>query len=226
MIRVAESGADDLGELLHGHVLILERLASDFRSARTKPAVPMIENREIGDTKILEADHSSSLRAVSRPVVAWLAHNATVDPEGVWEVRGGEVTAKAGPRDPGGQTAPLDYNNPFGYEIERVWFDGRIIFASEQGELDIDESKVKVAQEYQVVYGVDLDDHGKLRAEPERVEGQLNIYDSVPGMPGYSPIWQFNYVIVPRDYVPNTLRSMEDCVASGYEIRRSRVFEN
>jgi hypothetical protein len=62
--------------------------------------------------------------------------------------------------------------------------------------------------------------------EPDRVLGQLNIYDSIPGMKKYSPIWQFNYVIVPRDYVPNTLRSERDCLRSGYEIKRSRVFEN
>ena len=37
-----------------------------------------------------------------------------------------------------------------------MWFNGKIIFASEQGELDIDETKVKVAQEYQIVYAVAL----------------------------------------------------------------------
>jgi hypothetical protein len=45
-------------------------------------------------------------------------------------------------------------------------------------------------------------------------------------MKTYSPIWQFNYVIVPRDYAPNALRSERDCLKSGYEIRRSAVFEN
>jgi hypothetical protein len=45
-------------------------------------------------------------------------------------------------------------------------------------------------------------------------------------MKKYSPIWQFNYVIVPRDYTANTLRSERDCLRSGYEIVRSMVFEN
>ena len=45
-------------------------------------------------------------------------------------------------------------------------------------------------------------------------------------MPGYSPIWQFNYVIVPSDYKANTLRSEKDCLESGYPIKKSRVFEN
>jgi hypothetical protein len=45
-------------------------------------------------------------------------------------------------------------------------------------------------------------------------------------MERYSPIWQFNYVVVPRDYQPNTLRSEGDCLTSGYPIYRSQVFEN
>jgi hypothetical protein len=122
----------------------------------------------------------------------------------------------------------VTYNNPYRYKIERVWCDGKVVYASEQGELEIDPEKVKVAQEYQLVYSVQLDRRGRLKAgtEPERVRGQYNIYDSVPGMKKYSPIWQFNYVIVPRDYRPNALRSEKDCLRSGYEIRRSRVFEN
>ena len=151
-----------------------------------------------------------------------------MEQDGIWRIRRGEAIPTAPPADPRTGVEPLDYSNPYGYELERVWFDGTVVYACEQGELDIDETKVKVAQEYQVVYAVDLDEHGKLKdgREPERVPGQLNIYDSVPGMPGYSPIWQFNYVIVPRGYAANTLRSEADCRASGHVIKRSRVFEN
>ena len=31
---------------------------------------------------------------------------------------------------------------------------------------------------------------------------------------------------LPRDYEPNSLRSEQDCLASGYEIRKSTVVEN
>jgi hypothetical protein len=150
------------------------------------------------------------------------------DTEGVWVISGGQPRPKGSGKDPRGNVEDLDYNNPYGYTIERVWWDGRVVFATELGELDIDPERVKVAQEYQVVYSVQLTADGKLRpgTEPERVPGQLNIYDSVPGMDRYSPIWQFNYVIVPRDYVANTLRSERDCMASGYAVRRSQVFEN
>jgi hypothetical protein len=104
----------------------------------------------------------------------------------------------------------------------------------ESGEVELafDEHRMardnKVAMEYQVVYSVELDERGKLKdgKEPERVDGQYNIYDSVPGMRQYSPLWQFNYVIVPRDYRANTLRSEEDCLKSGYPILKSTVVEN
>ena len=120
----------------------------------------------------------------------------------------------------------LSFNNPFGQNLERVWFDGKLVFALDVGSIDVDETRVKVAQEYQIVYTVELDQNDKLRREPELVERQYNIYDSVPGMEIYSPIWQFNYVVVPRGYVPNSLRSARDCEQSGYPIQRSRVFEN
>jgi len=147
--------------------------------------------------------------------------------EGIWKIRHGRVSEKAHANRPRG-LEDLHYNNPYGYKIERVWFDGRIVFATEQGEVEVDPKKVKVAQEYQVVYAVKLTPRGRLAGgrEPKRVPGQFNIYDSVPGRKKYSAIWQFNYVIVPRDYVANTLRSERDCLRSGYEIKKSTVFEN
>jgi len=120
----------------------------------------------------------------------------------------------------------LTYDNPFNVSIEQVWFDHKVVYAADAGEVNIDPARVKVAQEYQIVYAVQLDENGTLEEEPERVPGQLNIYDSVPGMEKYSPIWQFNYVVVPRDYQPNALRSEGDCLTGGYPIHRSHVFEN
>ena len=155
--------------------------------------------------------------------------------EGHWAIEDGTAIRRpriATYRDDG--TENLTYNNPFNLDIERVWFDGKVVYAVEQGELELefDENREpvdnKVAQEYQIVYAVELDEAGKLKngREPDRVEGQYNIYDSVPGMPNYSPLWQFNYVVVPRDYEANALRSEQDCLESGYPILRSTVVEN
>ena len=146
--------------------------------------------------------------------------------EGLWAVRRGLPAPGGGQGFDEWGVERLDYNNPFRQELERVWFDGKVVYAAEMGELDLDPTRNKVAQEYQIVFQVELDEQGKLLAPPERVPGQYNIYDSIPGMEKYSPIWQFNYVIVPRTYVPNTLRSEADCLASGYPIIRSNVFEN
>jgi hypothetical protein len=148
------------------------------------------------------------------------------EPEGVWHVRAGRTSPRPDRPTYERDVERLDYSNPFGLELERVWFAGRVVFAVELGELDVDPARVRVAQEYQIVYNVELGSDGKLVREPERVAGQYNIYDSVPGMPTYSPIWQFNYVVVPPSYVPNTLRSEAGCLASGFPIHRSRVFEN
>ena len=143
-----------------------------------------------------------------------------------WTVAAGEVTRgrQAAWRSDGLEA--LTFNNPFGQVMERVWFDGKVVFAVDLGRVVIDPNEVKVAQEYQPVYSVQLDEQGRSVGEAEMVEAQLNIYDTVPGMDRYSPIWQFNYVIVPRDYVANTLRSEQDCLASGYQILRSHDFEN
>ncbi len=155
--------------------------------------------------------------------------------EGVWCITDGDVTRRSPPETFGADGVEnLTYNNPYAMEIERVWFDGKVVFAVETGEVEIefDEHRVargnKVAQEYQVVYSVELDDHGKLKdgKEPERVDGQYNIYDSVPGMEKYSPLWQFNYVVVPQNYEPNSLRSEADCLNSGYRIEKSTIVEN
>jgi hypothetical protein len=150
------------------------------------------------------------------------------DEEGHWCIQDGTPTKLESPPEvyrPDG-TVNLSYSNPYNLNVERVWFDGKTVYAIEQGELDVDVDKVKLAQEYQLVYAVELDAQGKLAREPERVEGQYNIYDSVPGMEKYSPLWRFNYVIVPRDYQPNSFRSEQDCLSSGYEIRQSTVIEN
>ena len=143
-----------------------------------------------------------------------------------WTLAGGEVSRGTGPAWRSDGVEALTFNNPFGQVMERVWFDGKVCFAVDLGEVEVDPSKVKVAQEYQPVYSVQLDENGRSVGTPEHVDGQLNIYDTVPGMDRYSPIWQFNYVVVPRTYVPNTLRSERDCLASGHQILRSQDFEN
>ena len=143
-----------------------------------------------------------------------------------WTVSSGDVQRGRGSAWRGDGIEALTYDNPFGQVMERVWFDGKVVFAVDLGKVVVDPADVKVAMEYQPVYAAELGEDGRALRPPEQVPGQLNIYDTVPGMDRYSPIWQFNYVIVPRDYKANTLRSEKDCLESGYPIKKSRVFEN
>jgi hypothetical protein len=168
-----------------------------------------------------------SVREQSAPPLHSPAAEVVEENEGPnWRVDAGEVSRNGQIAWRGDGTEALTYNNPFGQVMERVWFDAKVVFAVDLGRVVVDPAEVTVAQEYQPIYAVELDERGRSVGEPELVPGQLNIYDTVPGMDRYSPIWQFNYVIVPRDYEVNSLRSEGDCLASGYRILKSQDFEN
>lgn len=98
---------------------------------------------------------------------------------------------------------------------------GEIVFAMPQGIIHVDPDKQKWAKEFVVVYNIDGPD-----GRPERVPEQYGIYDSRPGAPNYSPVWRYRHVVVPRDYQPNTLRSEEDILNSGYEVTQADIYTN
>jgi hypothetical protein len=50
------------------------------------------------------------------------------------------------------------------------------------------------------------------------VSGQNNIIDSIFGQPGYSDFWRVHKVLAPSDYTPNSIKSFEEAVDSGYTI--------
>lgn len=119
-------------------------------------------------------------------------------------------------------TEQLDYNDPLQQKVETAWAHGKKYWAFGPNiPLPIDPQRTKVAQEYVIVYEVsEAHDWAKF------VPLQLNIYDSVPGEPKYSPIWHLNWVVVPPDYVPNTLRSEEDVKNSPYPVIPSENYVN
>jgi len=95
--------------------------------------------------------------------------------------------------------------------VETAWYNGKKYWAfGPNVPLPIDLAQTKTDQEYMIAYAVSP--HG----EPDLVPLQLNIYDSIPGQTAYSPIWHLNYVIVPPNYVANTLRSANQVLSSGY----------
>jgi hypothetical protein len=54
--------------------------------------------------------------------------------------------------------------------------------------------------------------------QPTFVQGQFNIANTIPGDLFYSPLWLVNYVVVPENYVPNSVRSEEDIFRKNYPI--------
>jgi hypothetical protein len=120
------------------------------------------------------------------------------------------------------EEAQLTYSNPHGQRVGPRWVRGEIVFAMPLGIVNVDPATTRWAKEYVVVYSIDGGPEGRA----ERVPGQFGIYDSKPGDDNYSPIWRYNYVVVPRDYEANSLRSEQDCLASGYPITESDTYTN
>jgi phosphoglucosamine mutase len=54
------------------------------------------------------------------------------------------------------------------------------------------------------------------QGEDTPVQGQLNIIDLLPGDAGYNDFWRVIRVTVPRDYVANTVASLEEIEDAGY----------
>jgi hypothetical protein len=115
----------------------------------------------------------------------------------------------------------LTYSNPHQQVVHPRWAGGEVVWSIPCGPVAVDPSQTHVADEYIVVYSMDGDD-----GKPEKVKGQYTIYDTKPGDPGYSPLWRHNYVIVPRDYRPQTLRSKEDVLKSRYRMESTDKITN
>lgn len=56
--------------------------------------------------------------------------------------------------------------------------------------------------------------------------GQNNIVPTIPGDLGYNDFWLVNKVTVPDDYVPNSLTSEAEILASGYTIQKTTTIVN
>lgn len=58
------------------------------------------------------------------------------------------------------------------------------------------------------------------------VSGQNNIIPTLPGEAGYNDFWLVNKVIVPDNYVPNSITSEAEILASGYTITKTNSIVN
>jgi len=115
----------------------------------------------------------------------------------------------------------LTYSNPHGQRVGPRWVRGEVVYAMPFGIVHVDPEKQKWAKEFVLIYDMNGPD-----GRPERVTGQYGIYDTRPGDPDYSPIWRYHFVVVPRDYEVNAIRSEEDILNSGYEVIESDTYTN
>ncbi len=102
-----------------------------------------------------------------------------------------------------------------GEELLSVWYRGQQI-----NYLAFGSNPVETAPIYAFITG--FDDAGN----PQFVAGQNNVIDVIPGDEGYSDFWHVNFVTVPADYQPNSLRSAAEVLNSGYEITPANIVLN
>lgn len=58
------------------------------------------------------------------------------------------------------------------------------------------------------------------------VTGQNNIIPTIPGDAGYSDFWQVNKVITTAGYVPNSITSEAEVLASGFAVQKTNIIVN
>jgi hypothetical protein len=139
------------------------------------------------------------------------------------------IAAEGAPRPYKGDREKLTYNNPFDQQVKTAWYDGKMVrHLSGLGAVTV-QPLFKIAQQYNIIYEDQFkgptDTVEKFEDQEEKTVGHA-IFDSAPGDPGYSPIWHINWVIAPRDYKPNTIRSANAVRRSGYKIIAANIWEN
>lgn len=135
----------------------------------------------------------------------------------------------------GGPTAPAQIDPPFPpagpvgetarvYAVESGWFEGRAVqyynFGTNTPLNPDDPGRVAVDPVW--VFATGVNDDGS----PIKLEGQDNLFDSMPGDAGYSDLWQAFFVTPAAGYVPNSLTSAEALQASGLAIEKKAMLVN
>jgi hypothetical protein len=106
--------------------------------------------------------------------------------------------------------------------VQPRWAGGQVVWSVLCEPVSVDPENTDVAEEYIVVYSMDGD-----QGKPRR--SRASTPPTTPNRAtreGYSPLWRHNYVIVPHDYRPQTLRSEADVLKSGYRMVATDVVTN
>ncbi|AZR74137.1 hypothetical protein BBF96_12450 [Anoxybacter fermentans] len=114
----------------------------------------------------------------------------------------------------------LIYNNPFNQKFNGGWYNYKRVYYLNLGPVILSEEKNLVKDIYQFIYG--FDDEGN----PIRVKGQDNVIDVVPIDEDYTPLWKVVYVIVPKNFIPQSIRSVKQIMESDYKIKKTDIIIN
>jgi hypothetical protein len=77
-----------------------------------------------------------------------------------------------------------------------------------------------VAPIYAFVSGFDAE------GNPLVIDGQHTVVDVRPGDIGYSDLWQVIFVTAPENYEPDSIRSAEEVISSGFELTKTDLLVN
>lgn len=102
-----------------------------------------------------------------------------------------------------------------GASLVQGWYKGQEI-----NYFDFGPNTQATAPIYAFVTGFDAD------GNPQFVEGQHNVIDVIPGDEGYSAFWFINLVQVPADYEANSITSVDEVLALGYDITQPGLLVN
>ena len=127
-----------------------------------------------------------------------------------------------------GDKETLVYDNPFHQKVGNAWYNGKIVHQLAHLNVTAERPPFKTAEQYTLVYADQFRNPVTVEGleKQPKVPGQYVIYDSIPGQPAYSPFWHNNWVLAPRGYRPNSIRSVEAVVKSGYRIVDSPLYSN
>lgn len=121
----------------------------------------------------------------------------------------------------------LKYNNTFGQKVGPAWYGGKRVYAMDLG-VTATKPDYQIAEQYIPIRASSFSNAKTVAEFKQQLKSMVGheIYDSVPGMPQYSPIWHNNWVLVPHSYKANTLRSVEAVRKSGFPIHPADFWIN
>ena len=94
-----------------------------------------------------------------------------------------------------------------GEDLVQGWYNGVKVYYPDFGM-----NPATTAPIWAFITGFDSD------GNPMFVKGQHNVINVVPGDAGYSAFWSVNLVMVPSDYVPDSIRDVQSIFSSGYQM--------